>query len=347
MVKIKRMHFSQLEKDWKKLTSENTNISPFHEYEFAKKLLKSYWIPQFLHYIPVWKEKPVFYAFYENEKVFLIAPLVLTFSRQGIYYKSFGERFRIVYEDFIYSDSLQIEKLEYCLTMLKNKLGTIQLFFQMPGTKLYDVLKKCGKQINSEIMCKIRLPETYEEYYHSLGGKMRSNICNINNRLKNDGCSTSLSVYYGNEMPDEEYKQFLSLYEQSLQRKNGVSRFKLKKDIVSFIIKFCHPYAITMNSIPSSFCACYKINNEIAAAEGGYVDPLGQYLVVHRVAYNPKFQRYDPGHMMHINIIKYLIEETDFLVFDLSKGDEPYKFRLGADSYYQYGFEIKIGEYNS
>lgn len=342
MIKMERMQLPQLEKSWRKLTSGNTNISPFHEYEFAEKLLKSYRIPQFWKHMPVWIEKPVFYTFYDNGEVILIAPLVRTFSKQGVYYKSFGARFRIVYEDFIYADSLETEKLETCLDLLKQKLGTIRLYFQMPGTKLYNVLVKSGKQINSEIMCKIDLPETYEEYNKALGYRMQRNIRNINNRMQADGCITSLSVYNGNEMPVEEYEQFLSLYEQSLQRKNGSSRFKLKKKINSYIIRSCHPYATTMNTIPSSFCACYRINEEIAAAEGGYVDPCGQYIIVHRVAYNPKFQRYDPGHMMHIELIRYMIEKTNIRVFDLSKGNEPYKYQLGAESFYQYGFEITI-----
>lgn len=343
MIKMKQMRLSQLETAWRKLTSENTNISPFHEYEFAEKLLKAYHIPQFWKHIPVCIEKPVFYAFYEDGEIILIAPLTRRLSRKGTFYNSFGARFRIVYEDFIYADSLETEKLEFCLNLLKQTLGTIRLYFQMPGTKLYDVLDKAGKQINSEIMCKIDLPETYDEYYHSLGKNMRQNIRTNTNRLEKDACQTSFSVYYGNEMPDEEYEEFLSLYEKSMQRKNGISRFKLKNDINSYIIRSCHPYATTMNSIPSSFCACYRINGEIAAAEGGYVDPRGQYIIVHRVAYNPKFQRYDPGHMMHIELIRYMIEKTNIRVYDLSKGDEPYKYQLGAESFYQYGFEINKG----
>lgn len=340
---MKQMRFSQLEKAWRRLTSENSNISPFHEYEFANKLLKSYRVPQLWKHMPIWLEKPVFYAFFEEGEIILIAPLTRRLSKKGIFYNSFGARFRIVYEDFIYADSLETEKLEACLNMLKQELGTLRLYFQMPGTKLYDVLIKIGKQINSEIMCKIGLPETYDDYYHSLGKCMRQNIRTHNNRLKKDSCQISFSVYYGNEMPDEEYEEFLSLYEKSMQRKKGISRFALKNTINSFIIRSCHPYAVTMNSIPSSFCTCYRINEEIAAAEGGYVDPLKKYIVVHRVAYNPKFQRYDPGNMMHIELIRYLIEKTNIRVFDMSKGDEPYKYQLGAESFYQYGFEIRKG----
>ena len=66
MIKMKRMRLSRLEKAWRKLTSENTNISPFHEFEFAEKLLKSYRIPQFWRHIPIRIKKPVFYVFYEN-----------------------------------------------------------------------------------------------------------------------------------------------------------------------------------------------------------------------------------------------------------------------------------------
>ena len=335
------MRFSQLKTAWKKLTSENSNISPFHEYEFAEKLLNSYRIPQFRKHIPVWLEKPVFYAFYENGEIILIAPLTRVLSKEDVYYKSFGARFRIVYEDFIYADSLEPEKLASCLALLKQTLGTVRLYFQMPDTKLYDVLAEAGKQIDSEIMCRIDLPETYDGYFHSLGKGMRQNIRTIMNRLEKDACQTSFSVYYGNEMPDEEYEKFLSLYEQSWYRKNGRSRYRIKNAFNSYVIKYRHPYAATLNSIPSSFCICYRINGEIAAAEGGYADPLGRYIVVHRTAYDPRFQRYDPGHMMHFELIRYMIEKTDIRVLDLSKGDEPYKFQLGAKIYYQCGFEIR------
>ncbi len=344
MIKMKQMQLSQLEKAWRKLTSENTNISPFHEYEFAEKLLKAYHIPQSWKHIPVWIEKPVFYAFYEDGEIILIAPLTRRLSRKGTFYNSFGARFRIVYEDFIYADSLETEKLEYCLNVLKNSLGTIRLYFQMPGTKLYDVLVKVGKQINSEIMCKIDLPETYDEYYCSLGKNIRQNIRKNTNRLEKDDCQTSFSVYYGNKMPDEEYKEFLSLYEQSWYRKNSRSRYRMKNAFNSYVVKYCHPYATTLNSIPSSFLACYRINGELAAADGGYVDSLKRYIVVHRIARNIKYQKYIPGHMLHLELIRYMIEKTNIRVFDLSKGDEPYKYQLGAESFYQYGFEISKGE---
>lgn len=344
MIELKRMRLSRLETAWRKLTSENSNISPFHEYEFAEKLLKSYRVPQFWKHIPVLLEKPVFYAFYENDKIILIAPLTRRLSRKGTFYNSFGSRFRIVYEDFIYADSLETEKLELCLDLLRQRLGTIRLYFQMPGTKLYEVLVKTGKQINSEIMCKIDLPEKYDDYYNSLGKHMRQNIRTNTNRLKKDACQTSFSVYYGNEMPDEEYKEFLSLYEQSWYRKNYRSRYQIKNAFNSCDIKYWHPYATTLNSIPSSFLACYRINGEIAAADGGYVDPCQKYIVVHRIAHNIKFQEYDPGHMLHLELVRYMIEKSSIRVFDLSKGDEPYKYQLGAESFYQYGFEISKGD---
>lgn len=344
MIKMKQMRLSQLETAWRELSSENSNISPFHEYEFAEKLMKSYRIPQFWKHIPIWIEKTVFFAFYEDGKIILIAPLTRRLSRKGTFYNSFGARFRIVYEDFIYADSLETEKLEYCLNLLTQKLGTIRLYFQMPGSKLYNVLQKTGKQINSEIMCKIVLPETYDDYYHSLGKNLHKNIRKNINRLKKDACQTSFSVYYGNEMPDEEYKEFISLYEKSWFRKNSRSRYRIKNFFNSYVVKYCHPYATTLNSIPSGFLACYRINGEIAAADGGYVDPQKKYIVVHRITRNIKYQKYIPGHMLHLEIIRYMIEKTDIRVFDLSKGDEPYKFQLGAESFYQYGFEIRKKE---
>lgn len=64
-----------------------------------------------------------------------------------------------------------------------------------------------------------------------------------------------------------------------------------------------------------------------AAAAIGYLDRTGFYL--YNSAYDPEFRNASPGVVLLSELIRSAIE-ADLKVFDFLKGDETYKFRLGA-----------------
>lgn len=331
IVKVKKI--SSLRCVWEELYSSNSGASPFASYEFACILSRAYALDLF------WGGVPRFFVFYKDGCPIMIAPLVRRFGKNGFKYSGFGIRFGIVSEDFIYGDSLSENDMETCLNLLFGKTGHIQFKYLSDSSLLYKTLKnrfsfpEKGNQIN--VM--LKLPSTYDEYIASLSKNMRSNIRLEYNRLVKDFCDYRFEVFRGSEVPKNVYRQFLRLYSISYRRKNSGKSW-WRRITFPIRVKYLHPHAMAINGVESSLFAVLFINGKVAAATGGYLQKNNKYLLIPRITYDGQFRRCSPGIICLLETIKYLISHGVPL-FDLSRGDETYKFPLGGEVYSQYGFD--------
>jgi len=55
---------------------------------------------------------------------------------------------------------------------------------------------------------------------------------------------------------------------------------------------------------------------------------------------NGAFSRFSPGGILITETIKFLIENHDYKYFDLSRGDEKYKYAYGGKEHFNYSYEI-------
>lgn len=333
-IAIKEKSFHSLKSIWPKLYAANDYAYPYASYEFARILRRAYALELF------WGGVPRFFVFYKDEAPIMIAPLVRHLGRHGFEYFGFGIRFGIVYEDFIYSDSLSEEDMEDCLRLLLSKVEHICFRYLSESSLLYRVLKRNYSSFEShnQINVMLKLPTTYEEYIASLSKNMRQNIRTAYNRMSTDNCDYRFEVFRGSEVPAGVNKQFLALYTKSYTRKNLRHNW-WRKALFSIRVKYMHPHAMAINGVESSLFAVFYINGKIAAATGGYLQKKSSYLLIPRITYDRLYERYSPGIICLLETIKYLISHGVPL-FDLSIGDEAYKFSIGGEVYWQYGFDI-------
>lgn len=334
-IKIKEKSFHSLKGIWQRLYAANASASPYASYEFASLLRRAYAYELYFGGVPR------FFVFYKGEETIMIAPLVRRLGRKGFEYSGFGIRFGIVSEDFIYADSMSEDDMEACLHLLFGKTGRIQFKYLSDSILLYKTLKnrfsfpEKGNQIN--VM--LKLPSTYDEYIASLSKNMRSNIRNGYNRLRNEDCDYRYEVFRGADVPKDVYKQFLRLYFISYRRKNSGQSW-WRRALFPIRVKYLHPHAMAINGVESSLFAVLFINGKVAAATGGYLQKNNKYLLIPRITYDGQFRRCSPGIICLLETIKYLIS-NGVPLFDLSIGDESYKFPLGGETYWQYGFDAR------
>lgn len=332
---VRERPFGALRGIWNRLYAANASASPFAGYDFARLLRRAYALEIFYGGVPR------FFVFYKGEEAIMIAPLVCRFGRNGFEYQGFGSRFRIVSEDFIYGDSMSEDDMEVCLHLLLAEVGHIRFKFLPDSCLLYKVLKNRFDfpETGNEINVMIRLPETYEEYFARLSQNRRQNIRKGYNHLVTDGCNYRFEVFKGADVPKDIYKQFLKLYSISFRQKNSGQSW-WRKSLFPIRVKYLHPNAMAINGIESSLFTVLFINGKVAAAVGGYIQKNNNYVLYPRITYDNQFKRYSPGILCLLETIKYLIS-NGVPLFDLSKGDERYKFSLGGETYWQYGFDAK------
>lgn len=333
-ITIKEKSFHSLKSIWHGLYSANASAPPYARYEFARILRRAYALELF------WGGVPKFFVFYKDDVPIMIAPLVRHIGKNGYKYLGFGIKFGIVYEDFIYSDSLTEDDMEACLRLLFGKTGHILFKYLSDSSLLYKILQnrftfpEKGNQIN----VRLKRPSTYDEYIASLTKNMRQNIHTKYNRLMKDGCDYRFEIFKGADVPKDVYRQFLRLYSISYRRKNS-RRSWWRKVLFPMRVKYLHPHAMAIYGIDSSLFAVLFINEKVAAAVGGYLQKNNSYFLYPRITYDNQFSRYSPGIKCLLETIKYLISKG-VLMLDLSIGDEAYKFSLGGEAYWQYGFKV-------
>ena len=333
-ITIGEKSFRSLKSIWQRLYNANASASPYACYEYARILRRAYALEFF------WGGVPRFFVFYKDGCPIMIAPLVKHLGKKGFEYLGFGIRFGIVSEDFIYGDSLSEDDMETCLHLLFRKTGHVLFKYLSDSSLLYKTLKnrfsfpEKGNQIN--VM--LKLPSTYDEYIASLTKNMRQNIRTKNNRLIKDGCDYRFKIFKGADVPKDVYQQFLRLYSISYRQKNSRQSW-WRKALFPIRVKYLHPHAMAINGIESSLFAVLFINGKVAAAVGGYLQKNNDFFLYPRITYDNQFSRYSPGITCLLETIKYLISK-EVPLLDLSIGDEAYKFNLGGEVYYQYGFEV-------
>ena len=89
---------------------------------------------------------------------------------------------------------------------------------------------------------------------------------------------------------------------------------------------------------PNAMTFVLYINGSMAAFMSGLSD--SGRLIIPRLSIDESFRRYSPGMLLVTEAIKYLIKSTDINVLDLSQGDEPYKYNLGATEHFSYRYRL-------
>lgn len=209
-------------------------------------------------------------------------------------------------------------------------------FYDLPKqTPFYDALcmrfpqAKCSSRESFHIP--INRFAGYEDYFSSLSKRMRQNIRTAANHVADDGVATELKIFDSSCPPSKKYwlNLWKLLYIRKLDWKNK------KHNLLSGILCQFKAYlqvrsgmtAASFKALSQSKLIVLEINGEPAAFTLVY--RYDNRIIVPKLASNMKFSKYSPGILLLCDTIKWCFENgiTDY---DLSRGSEPYKHRMGA-----------------
>lgn len=230
------------------------------------------------------------------------------------------------YQDMIVTSNHPHEFLNAILTHLKKSgIRSLQLGALRPDsislTQLPNLAKQMGYAVESNQVAfsyEIILPRTWESYLQMLAGKQRHEIRRKLRRL-NEAGEIRFRVIKRPDEISENIDIFFSLFKASRPDK---SEF-LTEQMMSFFRLlaqrmaqqgFLRLFFLDIDRVPAAGVMCFDYNDTLFLYNNGY---------------NPQFSHLSPGFLSKVYSIRDGIEQGK-LQYDLLKGDEGYKKRLGS-----------------
>lgn len=324
---------------WNKLYKSSLEMSFFQSYEWnvAAEI-------NFFRKKEQFKGRKLTYLVFEES---LIMPLVVDYVKKEI--SILGQEEPSDYLSFIYqvfnSDDV-VEAINYVL-------------YKYPKYKLIldkinqnNLMTKClQKGIDSVTIIEnkkdcVYIPAKCENssFYESLSKGTRQNYRTAKNRLKNDGRTYQVIIEDG-KISQEKARRLYDLYRA--RRNDCDSRNELYKT-VSRMLKLLTK--IVLNRTPIDLLSYYAqhesvflseiyIDGECAAFCEGSYNNRNDVISIARVATNSKYYTYSPGQILLIDTIESV--KKDVAYFDLTRGSEDYKFKLGGIAHSNRCFILK------
>lgn len=321
MMIIKKFEdFLLVREEWEKLWSKNTEKSIYQSVEYIDVLWKN-----FIPYRMLLRATPVFFTFYENDKIIMILPLLKKWCKRE--YTLFGYKSGCGYLDAIYGHGMNIKKMEECFKILieQEDISSIYMPHVREKTILGQYIEKKGLKCRMSPATVIHLPDTYQEYLLGLSKHTRQNIRTSYNRMEKDGKKFQFIVEQTDKLSKKNRNELLDLYVtrqlKHYKRSGGIlyKQFAKYIDIGTLAQKYLGEKEQTF---------CLTIDGKVAAYFDAFIEQGG--LIIPRLAIVESFNRYSPGIVLLNEAIKYIFEKGNVSYIDLTHGDEKYKSVMGG-----------------
>lgn len=291
--------------------------------------------------------KPCNFVLFRDKKAMAIAPLYYKRVKSGTTKLLLRGHFTSAgHLDFIYREDFTKEDYDFLIKEIGKHFENCTLEMDRVSerslTYKYAAASGAVRMVPSK-MVSIPLPDTYDQWYHSLSKSVRQNIRTSYNRMNTDGKTFSFKLYYG-QCPEKRVNQdILRLFARRLCQHSKIKSRLLEKYL--YFTKSRHPMTKGIDTDKNYIGAVLYIDGILAAFFSGFVGNDDRILVP-RLAINLDFNRFSPGGILINESIKAIKSETferNITELDLQRGDEPYKYSYGGVEYYDYSFSLGSG----
>ena len=285
MITIEEISIKKVKTEWLALQNGIKTLSPFQEYEFNRILVKQYlFLPKGL--------KPRFFIFKEDGKTICIAPMCEDLKAKERTLMTLGSKPEVAIQDWLYDESITVEKLKECIQMLQAKYHHLVFRRVSKGTVLFSALKSISDPVSTHKNVLFKTPDTYSDWYGSLSKNMKQTMRTMYNRIASDNIKYELVIKKGSEISKEQYAELMSLIAKRRMKRYGYGQ------LLAFYIKHVNYHTIALRKMNNSLFFIIKMNDELAAFHAGYVYKDGKRFLFPHGAMNDKFAFYSPGDLL-------------------------------------------------
>ena len=235
--------------------------------------------------------------------------------------------------DLVYSGDMSDAEFD-CLFDAVTKNEKPDEFLFSPLIKESLLAMYCSKRTNAavrdEVSYRMFLTD-YDSWYAGLSKSVRQNIRTSYNRLNTDGKTYSFEFTQGKPLSKQQYGRINSILSKRL-----MEHMKVKNPLTAAAVRFLkllNPASRGLNNSSNSYCAILYVDGEIAGYTAGLMN--GGVISVCRFAIDTDFGRYNPGAIIHNELVKRLLEQdaAGAREYIFSRGDEQYKLSYGGEAF--------------
>ncbi|MDV3428577.1 MAG: GNAT family N-acetyltransferase, partial [Bacillota bacterium] len=324
--------YEELEEIWENIYYNNKDLTPFQSYEWNSNLIKNH----------IYNGNLNILLLYKNDKPIIIAPLII---KNKIFYNEtnlLGVNTHSDYLNIIYDKDLQFEDFNYFLQLLFNmKKFTLINFLQVKESSIIvEYVKKSLYHFKQrkDISIKIPICQNNEEYLSILGKSTKKELKYKQNLADRNLKNLLYKVYMNKELGESLINEMMSLYSVRRIEKNS----KLNRQYSKFLED-------AMENAKNNFLSLCYVDEKLAAFNWGLISTTNDiYLII--VAIDSNFKKYSIGNLLIYNTLCDLMKENcsnqfKYNYYDLSRGTELYKYKLGGIEHYYYNFIISNKNY--
>lgn len=332
---------SDISQLWIKLYRENKELSWFQSFEWYQLVEQSFKGQKWTKFL---FSEIVYFVIDE----LVIIPVVR--NRHKRLYYLLGEDTCSDYLSLIYDASMTESELRESVSTFIDGCGRYSIRFDRINehTMLYRVLISLSKIIKNTITEKncvyISVPVN-KTFYDTLSKSARQNYRTAKNRLIRDGHTYSIECKY--EIVDaQKTAEMLSVYNKRRENCSAINPvvFSLKNVLKKFfsIINIENRFDLISeyNKETPVLLSCIFIDGVLSAYYCGQYNNDGKSISICRVATNPNFYKYSPGQILFVDTIDNFTNKLE--IFDLTRGQEDYKFKLGGVLHHNYMFSFVL-----
>lgn len=320
--------FASIEKEWEAIYSVRSSLSYFASLDWHKVVLEFFYATYLtkrvfsLHYYKV--------TCAANPNAFMIGFFFFNKVKKSVHFSHLlGPS---DYYEFLSTETFDNELVLQTFSLLKHDFNAEKIFLNhiKDGLLVTTIKGKIPNVAVNEVSCVgIAIPRDKKMYLDSLSKNVRQNIRTAYNRLDRDGKNISMITTDATSFSSEEFLKLRDLYFRRNTSKKQVVHWK-SKCYQALDYLFQRPKDLfEIKALPKQDYTLVKlqIGDEIAAYFFGFKNNTS--MVVNRVVINDKFKFYSPG-LLLISTFILDAKNTDLTYFDLTVGDEKYKFDLGG-----------------
>jgi hypothetical protein len=281
----------------------------------------------------------------ENDRPLLVIPLHVQVSGKQTLAYLWGEFSQAGYLDFLYDSELTAGILQEALALISRDLGGVRLILsRVPGASRLNELIEAALDPRhytrtSSPCVHIPMSGNFDEFMKGLSKSVRQTLRTSVNRMRNNQVSHEVRTFVNQPIPFSMIKKLFTLYWNRLAEKK--INLKLRKYLPFFMRTWLNPAIIALTRLPNVYCSIIYIDKTIAGFCAGFTTRDGT-VVLPFLAIDSRFSAYNPGGLLIVDGIRHLMEEHQFKYFDLSRGNETYKYQYGGREHLNYCYEINL-----
>ncbi len=323
---------------WRALYGDGRDHTPFQAFDYAQVVGKFFLLSTRHLY------RNVIYEVRDDaDRTVLLLPLHL--GRAGMAGQAFlwGEFSQAGYLEAITGEAATPDALRFALEAIADGHPLAFTFSRVRAGSRMDRLIQAAfppEAYECRAMPCVHIPlgPDYEAYLGTLSKGHRQKLRAAVRHLEADGRTWEVRTFLDQSMPFTTQLRLFDLYWRRM-RKKGIN-FQVRKYFPYFLRRWFNPTMLALGRLPNTFYSILHIDGDVAGFCAGFRAGDGS-ITLPFLAIEGAFAKYSPGGLLITGTLRHLLEHTDTPVFDLSRGDERYKFDYGGVRHVNHCYTIR------